>query len=99
MPYSLSFSPDFILDNDPDELTASDRPTSVYQAILSMEEETWRQLARDVFGTEPAHLLPETILDRVVETDTCLNLDSPVEVWIDRNGTYQLLVYEREPQP
>jgi hypothetical protein len=36
MPFSLSFSEDFFCDGEPDTIRASSRPTSAYQAILSL---------------------------------------------------------------
>jgi len=95
MPYSLSFAEDFFIDEDICDVQPSDRPSSVYQAILSLSDETWNRLARDVFGVDPEHLDPLTMFDRVREIDTCSNLDSPVRVWIDEEGWYELLVYER----
>jgi hypothetical protein len=100
MAYSLSFSPEFFCDGDSDGTEPSDRPTSVYQAILSMRSHTWAEMASEVFGVEPDRLDPQTVLDRVRETDTCSNLDSPVRVWIDEEGIFDLLVYDRdEPRP
>ena len=95
--YALSFSPQFFLADDPDVIKRSERPTCVYQALLSMRQETWDAMARDVFGCDPARLDPFTVMDKVRETDTCSNLDSPVQVWIDAEGWYDVLVYE-EPE-
>jgi hypothetical protein len=53
-------------------------------------------LARDLFGIEPNELEPDIIMQRILETNTCRNLDSPVEVYIDHEGFYSILVYERE---
>lgn len=94
MAYSLSFSEAFYVDDDFDDITPSERPTSVYQAILSIQEEEWKQIAHDVFGADPEHLDPIAVLDKIRETDTCSNLDSPVEVWIDEEGWHRLEVYE-----
>lgn len=95
MPYALSFTEEFFCEGDPDAVEASDRPTSVYQAIRSLSDETWEQIARDVFGVEADRLDPLTVLDRVRETNTCSNLDSPVRVWIDEEGWYDLLIFDR----
>ncbi len=100
MAYELSFSPEFFFaegepyDGGPEP---SDKPISVWHAIESMrllQSERYRNLARDVFSTEPEWLTPETVLDRVRETNTCRNLNSPVEVYIDVEGYYTLLVYD-----
>ncbi len=95
MAYSLSFSEAFYADDDLDSITPSQQPTSVYQAIQSIRDEEWKQIARDVFGIDPEHLDPMTVLDRIRETNTCSNLDSPVDVWIDREGDYQVTVHEQ----
>ncbi|MCA9078329.1 MAG: hypothetical protein KDA93_25095 [Planctomycetaceae bacterium] len=94
MAYGLTFSERFFLTGDPDDMERSERPKCVYQALLSMRQETWDQMARDVFGCDPARLDPFTVLEQVRETDTCSNLDSPVQVWIDAEGWYDVLVYD-----
>ena len=98
MAYSLSFSPEFFCEGDPDAIPTSDRPTSVYQAIVSMQSDTWVEMATDVFGVEPDQLDPWTVLEKVRETDACSNLCSPVRVWIDEGGFYGVDVYDRRTQ-
>ena len=95
MTYALSFSSDFLI-GDGSELPPSPRPTSVLQAILSLSEQERIQLARDLFGVSPDHLSAETILARVIKTNPCENLDSPVRVWIDEAGLQTLLVHDHE---
>lgn len=94
MSYALSFAPEFFWAEVPvEKIRPSERPRSVYQAILSLPDERWAALARDEFGVEPDHLDVETVLQRVIETDTCRNLDPPVEVWIDQGGFFSVLVF------
>lgn len=96
MSYELSFAPEFFYgDGDVpfEELPASDRPTSVAQALMSLSEATWAALARDVFDVEPQQLDLATVLDHVLTTNTCRNLDPPVEVFLDAEGFYTVLVY------
>jgi len=95
MAYALCFSEDFYYDDELDRIRPSIRPTSVYQAIISLQQEKWEEIARDVFHCEPRHLDPLTVLDSIRETDTCSNLNSPVQVWIDIEGWYDVLVYDR----
>jgi hypothetical protein len=95
MSYSLSFADDFYIHDDIDSIRPSKRPVSVYQAILSIGEDTWREIARDVFNIPPDRLMPEAVLDKIIETDTCSNLDVPVEVLIDADGYYSVLVYDQ----
>ena len=97
MPYALSFSPDFFCDGDPDAMHPNGRPTTVYQAILSMSRQTWAEMAHEVFGVKPEHLDPCTVLRKVCETNMCGNLDSPVQVWIDEEGCYDVLVNDTAP--
>ena len=94
MSYALSFAPEFFWGKgSAKKMKPSDRPTSVYQAILSLTDEQWASLARNQFGVEPNDLDVEQVIQRVIETDTCRNLDPPVEVWIDRDGRFTALVY------
>lgn len=94
MPYALSFSERFFLPDDPEQITCSDKPTSVYAALLKMRQETWDRMAREVFDSDPDRLDLLFVLDRIRETNTCSNLDSPVQVWIDPDGWYDVLVYD-----
>src|SRR6266404_394129 len=97
MAFALSFAPEFFWGDGsvaPDELPRSDRPTSVYQAILSLTDDEWAAIARDVFNCSPDDLDPETVLCKVEETNTCRNLDSPVEVLVDADGFYSLFIHE-----
>ena len=97
MSYALSFAPEFFWGDQPArESTPSDRPTSVCQALASLPDNEWAVLARDLFGTEPSDLELDIVMQRVLETNTCRNLDSPVEVYIDREGFHSILVYERK---
>jgi len=94
--YALSFSPDFFCGGDPKATEPSPRPTSVCQAIASMSRETWDEMAHEVFRMKPGDLDCGTVLDKVRETNTCANLDSPVQVWIDEQGRYDVLVYDAQ---
>ena len=94
MTYALSFSNDFLM-GDGSELNPASHPNSVLQAILSLTEQERIQLARGLFGVSPDHLSAEAILDRVIDTNTCENLDSPVRVWMDEAGVHTVLVYDR----
>lgn len=95
MTYALSFSNDF-LSGDGSELPPSPHPTSVLQAILNLSDDERSRMARDVFRVTPDRLSSEMILDRVVATSTCENLDAPVRVWIDSAGLHTLLVHDHE---
>ena len=61
---------------------------------MSLPDETWATIARDVFHCPPDNLDVPTVLAKVQETDTCRNLDSPVDVFIDVDGYYTVLVFD-----
>lgn len=92
MPYGLSFSPDFFRREA--DAPASSRPTSIEQAVMSLSGETWAALAENVFSVDPSQLDVATVLRTIQETNTCGNLDSPVEVYIDPAGDFTVLVYD-----
>jgi hypothetical protein len=97
--YPLTFGADFFWNERADSAiprSPEKRPTSVEQALLRLSEGTWERLARDVFQCEPEYLDIETVLRKIDETNTCLNLDSPVEVCIDPDGEFTVLVHDRD---
>lgn len=96
--YALSFSPEFFSGDgsvELDELRVSRRPTNVAQAIISLSQETWSALAEQAFGVNPSQLDLSAVLRKIEETNTCLNLDSPVEIFIDAEGDFTVLVYDQ----
>lgn len=101
MSYELSVSPEFFFaegepyDGGPELPT--DRPISVWSAIESMrlkDPRAWDELARDVFGIAGELLPAESVLDKIEETKTVANLDSPVRVYIDEECCYWVEVYD-----
>jgi len=93
--YLLSFADEVFIHDDFDLIRPSKRPVSVYQAVLSISENTWRKMACDVFGIRPDRLMPAAVLDKIIETDTCSNLAVPVEVWIDAEVDFSVRVYDQ----
>jgi hypothetical protein len=94
MSYALSFAPEFFWSDDcVENMKPSDRPTSVRQALLSLTDDKWASLARDLFGIDSNDLELDTVMQQVMETNTCRNLDTPVEVFVDQEGIYSVLVY------
>lgn len=103
MSFSLSFSPEFFLaagepyDRSDLALNADGEPYSVYSAICVMADKRkrdWNHMASEVFGCKGEHLTPETVLDKIRETDTCGTLSNPVDVWIDPEGYFTVDVHE-----
>jgi len=90
--YSLSFSDDFW--GDAYNAKRSKRPTTIADALASMSKKDWDRMARDVFGVKGDYLEIDEVMLKIQETNTCSNLNSPVEVWIDEEGYYTVLVYD-----
>ena len=98
MAFDLSFSPEFFigphdLDGSVDLSPSNTSPNSVWQAIHAMSDEDYQDMTRDVFGCEPEFVDAGMVLQKIQETNTCWDLRSPVEVWIDDEGTHTLRVY------
>lgn len=100
MAFELSFSPEFFFaegepyDGGPEP---SERPISVWNAIESMRvlhPDQWEELAQEVFNVEGKFLTEETVLEKIQETNTCRDLTSPVEVYIDEEGYFSVEVYD-----
>lgn len=98
MSYDLSFSEEFFTDETfPYDTTRTKHPTNVYQAIVSLDEKTKREIGRKVLKIPAKNIkfwlrsesCDADILDKVRETNTCSNLTVPVHVWIDPEGDYQ----------
>ena len=103
MSYSLSFSESFFTDESfPCDTQPSNRPTTVYQAIIGLPKAEQLAIARDVMKSPHPVLYVQSesfaadVLDRVRETDVCDDLSSPVEVYIDPEGWHSVLVYDAE---
>jgi hypothetical protein len=99
MAFELSFAPEFFigphdLEVETSELHEEGRPTSVFQAIMAMDDDEWETLANDIFKVEMQYLEVDMVLERIREIDTCSTLSSPVEVWIDREGWFRLKVFD-----
>ena len=103
MAYELSFSSDFYM--LPGELydgadyPHGSEPYSVLGAIRALGEDERAAIAREVFDIDPQYLTEETLLECVQDVNTCTNLSSPVEVWLDDKGAHTLDVYEAGDRP
>lgn len=106
MAMDLSFSPEFFLaegepyDRSDYAVNKRGRPVSVWSAICLLKEqrpEYWRDMAEEVFGLSAKDaelLMAEAVLDKIQETNTCDDCRSPVRVYIDREGSYSVEVWE-----
>ncbi len=95
MAYALSFTPSFFRDEFEVHPFPWGRPESVEQALIQVSSETWEQIAHRVFNCDPILLDTETVIRKIEETNTCLNLDSPVEVCIDPDGEFTVRVFDQ----
>jgi len=102
MRYELSFSQGFFTDETfPYETKLSEHATTVYQAIVSLPKEDKLAIAKILHSDNPeVYIQTESfdcdVLDKVMETNTCAQLSSPVDVYIDTEGFYSVLVYDKE---
>jgi hypothetical protein len=118
MAFELMFAPDFFVGPHDEELDYPvDKPKSVYQAIMSLDEETWQEMVEIAFdpcdgcgekceacpfseqrrdhkeGKTNDFISHDEVLEKIRETNTCTDLRTPVEVWIDTEGYCTLKVY------
>jgi hypothetical protein len=93
MAFSLSLGDDFF-NGDPLAVPVECEPESVFEALEQMPDDDWNEMC--------AHIFPDVMIDYIDiddvmqvirETNTCTNLDSPVEVWIDVEGDFKINVY------
>ena len=84
-----NFDDDFF---DGEKVGYSKYPTSISQAIESMDNNDWNNMIEDLFMDKDVGI--GDVMDLIIDTNTCANLDSPVEVWIDPEGFWTLLIYE-----
>ena len=78
--------------DDDGETVVTDEPTSLYQAISVMSVEDWESFLSDVgLGTETTDVSLAISMAR--EVNTCSNINSPVEVWLDSEGYHTVKVY------
>jgi len=99
MSHALSFAEQFYYPEDVEQVKTSERPTSVYQTVRSLSQEKLTEIAREVFHVDPQHLDAEMVMEKIRQTDTCTTLSSPVAVWIDEQGDFQVQVYDETLSP
>ena len=55
--------------------------------ILNRPDDDYENsLAPSIFGCDWEQLTTEMVLEKIKETNTCSNVDFPIEVWIDPEG-------------
>lgn len=94
MSYQLKgmFSSDFFGDIYENQIT--DKPQNIADAIASIHPITRQEIAKELFNMPNDNFLSdEMILEKILITDTVRNINTPVEVYIDTEGYYSILVY------
>lgn len=103
--FSLSFSNEFFYGDGTEDyysMPPSERPTNVHQALVSLDDEERKNIARDVLGAKEdciefyihAETFESDVMEKIKETDTCDTLSSPIRVYIDSEQNYSVKVYE-----
>ena len=72
----------------------ADQPATVADALASMPDDDWNTMCGDVFGCAAEFVDVDTVLERIIETDTVSSFQPPVEVWIDGDGDHTVLVHD-----
>jgi hypothetical protein len=105
MAFNLTFGPEFFLaegepyDRDDRAVNDDGLPTSVWSAIDHWKEhnpEQWVCMAKKCFDLNKRDseiLMGEAVLELIQQTNTCSDIRTPVEVWIDEDGDFKLKVY------
>ena len=92
MSYGLEFTEEFFGNPRIGRGPAED-PESVAEALAAMPDEEWRVMCLDLFPDNPEDIGVAEVLELVRLTNTCSNLDIPVEVWIDESGYHTVRVW------
>ncbi len=93
--YELSFATEFFYRNESEDSTDGE-PRSLLEAIMNMDADEYVQMTQDVLGwmdTSDFRCGAYAVVDRAREVDSCSNLTSPVEVWLDAQGEWKVDVY------
>jgi hypothetical protein len=97
MPYEHSFAAEFYSRGEEDDRVIRDRPLSVMNALYNMSVRDWEQMVMDVMNVprdKVEYCDVDMIMSAIADTNIVTNLDVPVEVWIDGDGDWRILVYE-----
>lgn len=95
MAYSLSFTQEFFTGPYAtyEHIPHTREATCIVEALTNMKDREWKQACKAV-GLNYKHTDVWDMLIKIQETNTCSNLDSPVEVWIDPEGHHTIWVGE-----
>lgn len=106
MSYELCFSEDFFTGEESIEnIEVSKKPTNILQALVSLaatDKKYFVEMIIELLGANYAIYKDQPIgesvyyelLDKIRAVNSCSDLSSPVEVWIDSEGFYTVDIYE-----
>ena len=103
--FGLSFSDAFFYGDGTEDyysMPPSDRPTNVHQALVSLNDEERKNIARDVLNVKDhtidfyihSESFESDVMEKIKETDACDTLSAPITVYIDSEHNYSITVYE-----
>lgn len=92
MSFEHSFAEDFYRNGT--EQTKTKKPTSLENALFNMPRREWNNMCREVFDCKPMYVDIDMVMEKIMETNTVLNLTPPVEVYIDAEGFYSVKVWD-----
>lgn len=98
--FDLDFTETFFFGKGYDYYTLpepSETPTCVLQALVSMHPDDWAAyclMVLEVHGDAECTL--SDAMGKVREVCTCTSPRSPVEVWLDPEGDWRVLVYDHD---
>lgn len=101
MPYDLCFSAEFFLaPGEPEDaepaVNSKGQPISLFSAISSMPADKLAELGVMIDVDPQASDFVWRLIDLAKKTDTATNVNSPIEVWIDKAGNYRVKVYSAD---
>lgn len=92
MSFEHSFDSDFYINGT--EQSNTKKPTSVYNALFNMPKKQYNQMCKEIFNCKYVDL--DVVFEKIMETNTVGNLNSPVEVYIDPKGYYSIMVWDED---
>ena len=94
MTRSLDAFPDEFLAVQDGSIKFSERPSTVQQALVFMDDEYWNRMVSRLFEDyDRDEVVVNDVMSMVRETNTCEGLDSELSVWIDEAGDFKIRVY------
>lgn len=98
MAFDLSFSPEFFFQEgepyDRHDLAINEEgnPISLWSAIEMLSDSELESISK-VLNVQS--ISSEMIISQIEKVNTCSNLNSPVEVWVDKNGYIKIKVWSK----